>query len=106
MDPTQLEGFTDLERRFIQSVPVEERLAGLAPEERLAGLAPEERLAGLAPEETVLALPDAMLARLPDAFLGTLPDSVQRTIRARLHRRPAAPTPTMRRLRALRTIAS
>jgi hypothetical protein len=82
MDPTQLEGFKDLERRFIQSVPVEERLAGLAPEERLAGLAPEERLAGLAPEETILALPDAMLARLPDAFLATLPDTVQRAVRA------------------------
>ena len=32
------------------------RLAGLAPEERLAGLAPEERLAGLAPEERLAGL--------------------------------------------------
>jgi len=68
MDPTQLEGFKDLERRFIQSVPVEERLADLTP------------------EESILALPDAMLARLPDAFLATLPDAVQRAVRARLHR--------------------
>lgn len=77
MDPTQLEGFKDLERRFIQSVPVEERLAGLAP---------EERLADLPPEQTILALPDAMLARLPEAFLVTLPDDVQAAVRARLHR--------------------
>ena len=77
MDPTQLEGFKDLERRFIQSVPVEERLAGLAP---------EERLVGLPPEQTILALPDAILARLPESFLVTLSEDVQAAVRARLRR--------------------
>ncbi len=37
--------------RIVETVPLEKRLAGLAPEDRLAGLAPEDRLAGLASEE-------------------------------------------------------
>jgi hypothetical protein len=77
MDPTQLEGFDDLNRRFLES---------FSPKERLAGLAPEERLADLPPEQTILALPDAMLARLPEAFLATLPADVQAAVRARLAR--------------------
>lgn len=77
MDPTPLEGFDELNRRFLQS---------FSPEERLAGLAPEQRFAGLPPEQTILALPDAMLARLPESFLATLPEDVQAAVRARLHR--------------------
>lgn len=77
MDPTQLEGFKDLERRFLQSIPVEERLAGLAP---------EQRLAGLAAESIILALPDAMLAGLTAEFLATLPEDVQAAVRKRLGR--------------------
>ena len=36
---------------WLNTLPLEKRLAGLQPEERLAGLEPEERLAGLTPEE-------------------------------------------------------
>jgi len=77
MAPTQLEGFNDLERRFLQSIPVEERLAGLSA---------RERLAGLPLTEIVLALPDATLARLTDDVLATLPEDVQAAVRARLSR--------------------
>jgi hypothetical protein len=85
-------------------IPIEQRLAGLAPEQRLAGLAPEQRLAGLAPEQRlaglapeqrlaglseadrVLALPDAALRALPAEYLATLPADAQAHIRARLGR--------------------
>jgi hypothetical protein len=56
-----LEGYDEVVQRFLELIPPEQRLAGLAPEQRLAGLAPEQRLAGLAPEQAVLALPDEVL---------------------------------------------
>jgi hypothetical protein len=92
----------DLMRRFLDRLPLEERLAGLAPEERLAGLAPEERVAGLAPEErlaglapeerlaglateqVVLALPLEVLRVLPEDYVRSLPVGVQEQIRLRL----------------------
>ena len=110
MDPTRLEGHEELERRFVQSVPVEmrldgltpeQRLAGLAPEQqlmgltpeqRLAGLAPEQRLAGLAPEqwlagvseaEQLLALSPHLLQQLPDDYIASLPTDLQVRVRAR-----------------------
>ncbi|MCB0065317.1 MAG: hypothetical protein KDE19_24500, partial [Caldilineaceae bacterium] len=42
-----LEMGEEMRRKVVESAPLEERLAGLAPEERVAGLAPEERVAGL-----------------------------------------------------------
>ena len=52
--PYTLEDYRkDSARWVLNSLTLEERLAGLATEERLAGLAPEERLAGLAPEEVL-----------------------------------------------------
>ena len=47
-DVEKLPEWDDLMKRFLNRLPVEERLEGLAP---------EERLEGLAPEEVVLALP-------------------------------------------------
>src|SRR5262245_4712846 len=38
-------------RQVLSTMPVEERLEGLAPEERLRGLAPEDLLRSLPPEE-------------------------------------------------------
>ena len=69
--------------KIVQNLPVEERLAGLAPEQRLAGLAPEQRLAGLAPEHLVLALPDDALRALSDEYIATLPDDVRAQVAAR-----------------------
>ena len=113
MDPRQLEDFDEMQRRYLASLPLEqrlagataaeivahlrpeERLAGLAPQERLAGLAPQDRLAGLAPEDLaralseadrVLALPDAALRALPADYLATLPEATQARIRQRLAR--------------------
>ncbi|MEZ4391404.1 MAG: hypothetical protein R3A48_09945, partial [Polyangiales bacterium] len=71
-----------LEDRLADLAP-EERLAGLAPQERLAGLAPQERLAGLAPEEVLLALPDAALAALDASYVDTLAEPLRSAIRAR-----------------------
>jgi hypothetical protein len=95
MDPSRLEGFKELERKFLASVSLEDRLAGitpeeilahLKPEERLVGLKPEERLAGLTPEQSVLALPDVILAQLPESLFATLPNDVREVIRARIGR--------------------
>ena len=95
MDAKQMEEFEILERRFIDSLTIEKRLAGIEPEEivrvlkpeqRLAGLDPEQRLAGLTEAETVLAMPDALLAGLTDAYVDALPTDV----RDRVHARRAA----------------
>ncbi len=77
MQLKELEGFTEIERKYLES---------MTPEERLAGLAPEQRLAGLAPEEQWLALSDDALRLLPDAFVDALPPAVRARIRARLSR--------------------
>ncbi|WP_437339082.1 hypothetical protein [Sorangium sp. So ce394] len=71
------------EQRLAGLAP-EQRLAGLAPEQRLAGLAPEQRLAGLAPEQVILALPVEVLRMLPEEHLQSLPPDVQETIKKRL----------------------
>lgn len=87
MDAKRREEFEALERRFIESQPIERRLAGLRPEDRLAGLRPEDRLAGLTEAEAVLAMPDAALAALSDAYVDSLPDAVRDRVRARRNRR-------------------
>ncbi|MBI5515709.1 MAG: hypothetical protein HY909_18145, partial [Deltaproteobacteria bacterium] len=46
-----VESFEKAMASLVKRLPIEQRLAGLAPEQRLAGLAPEQRLAGLAPEQ-------------------------------------------------------
>jgi hypothetical protein len=81
-----LEGYDEMLQKLLESVPSEQRLAGLAPEQRLAGLAPEQRLAGLAPEQQVLALSDEVLRALSDEFLSTLPLEVREKVRARIGR--------------------
>ncbi len=83
-DVEELPEFSDMMRRFLDKLPLEERLAGLGPEERLAGLAPEERLAGLSTEQVVLALPLDVLRALPDAYIGSLPVEAQERIRKRV----------------------
>jgi hypothetical protein len=88
-----LKSYEEVVKEWFEKLPLEKRLAGLAPEERLAGLAPEERLAGLAPEERLagldrdqqaLALPDEVLPMLTEAYLSSLSPEVQEEIRRRL----------------------
>jgi hypothetical protein len=105
-DIDELPGFEELFAKSIaktiEKMPLEERLAGLAPEQvlgafapeqvlgsfapeqRLAGLPPEQRLAGLAPEQVILALPLEMLRALPEAYLRSLPVEIQDQVRKRL----------------------
>ena len=49
--PEFTEFFELMQQRYIESLDLKERLAGLEPKEILAGLKPEEILAGLKPEE-------------------------------------------------------
>ncbi|XYI03328.1 hypothetical protein ACMHYB_27620 [Sorangium sp. So ce1128] len=83
-DIEELPGSEEMFQKLVEAMPVEKRLAGLAPEQRLAGLAPEQRLAGLAPEQVILALPVEVLRMLSEEHLHSLPVDVQETIKKRL----------------------
>jgi hypothetical protein len=97
LDIEELPGFEELFAKSIaetiEKMPLEQRLAGLAPEQRLAGLAPEQvlgafapeqRLAGLAPEQVVLALPLELLRALPEEYLRSLSAEIQERVHRRL----------------------
>jgi hypothetical protein len=95
MNMQDMEGYKELMDAVLDTLPAEQRLAGLAPEQRLAGLAPEQRLAGLAPEQRLagldrdhqaLALPDEVLRLLPEAYLRSLSPEVEAEIRRRVSR--------------------
>ncbi|AUX42874.1 uncharacterized protein SOCE26_043110 [Sorangium cellulosum] len=104
MEIQDLEGFDEVLRKLLASLPPEQvlsayapeqRLAGLPPEQRVAGLppeqvlsayAPEQRVAGLPPEQVLLALPDEVLHALSDAYLDTLSKETREAIRARIGR--------------------
>jgi hypothetical protein len=65
MNMQDMEGYDELMKKLLATLPPEQRLAGLAPEQRLAGLAPEQRLAGLAPEQRLAGLaPEQRLSGL------------------------------------------
>ncbi|WP_433936852.1 hypothetical protein AB3662_19510 [Sorangium cellulosum] len=70
----------------VAGLPPEQRVAGLPPEQRVAGLPPEQRVAGLPPEQVLLALPDDALRALSDAYLETLSAETRAAIRARIGR--------------------
>jgi hypothetical protein len=76
-DPSDLEGYDEVLRKLLESLPPEERLIGLSPEQRVAGLGPEERL---------LTLPDEALRALSDEYLRTLSPATQAILRARIGR--------------------
>ncbi|XXY49516.1 hypothetical protein WME91_56885 [Sorangium sp. So ce269] len=113
MEMHDLEGFDEVVRKLLATLPPEralsayapeqrmaglppeQRMAGLPPEQRLAGLppeqvlsayAPEQRVAGLPPEQVLLALPDEVLHALSDSYLDTLPEGTRAAIRARIGR--------------------
>jgi hypothetical protein len=79
-----MEGYKELMDKILETLPAEQRLAGLAPEQRLAGLAPEQRLAGLDRDHQALALPVEVLQLLPEAYLHSLSPEVESEIRRRL----------------------
>jgi len=72
---SELEGYDDVLKKLLESIPLELRLSGLKPEERLAGLPAEAR---------VLAMPDEVLRALSPAYIATLPSEVQQAIRKRI----------------------
>jgi hypothetical protein len=93
--PNELLGNDDVILKIAQSLPLEARLAGIAPEARLAGIttearlagiAPEVRLADLGPEEQILALSEDVLRRFSSDFLATFSEETQTRIRERLSR--------------------
>jgi hypothetical protein len=81
-DIEELPGFEELFQKTIEAMPLEKRLAGLAPEQVLGAF--EQRLAGLAPEQVVLALPLELLRALPEEYLRSLPAEIQEQVRKRL----------------------
>ncbi|WP_437657006.1 hypothetical protein [Sorangium sp. So ce1182] len=113
MEMQDLEGFDEVVRKLLATLPPEQvlaaytpaqvlaaytpaqvlaayapeqRVAGLPPEQRMAGLPPEQRVAGLPPEQVLLALPDDALRALSDAYLETLSAETRAVIRARIGR--------------------
>ena len=60
-----LEGFNEYARELMKKLPLEDRLADLAPEEAL------------------LALPDAALAALDASYVDTLAEPLRSAVRAR-----------------------
>lgn len=83
-DIEELPGYEELFQKQVEAMPVEKRLAGLAPEQVLGVFAPEQRLAGLATEEVLLALPVEVLRMLSEDHLRSLPADLQETIQKRL----------------------
>ena len=66
-DMSKLEGFDDMLRKFVASLPPEQIAERLTPEQRLAGLTLKQRLVGLTEAEiaaTVDALPPELLVAL------------------------------------------
>ncbi|WP_437820162.1 hypothetical protein [Sorangium sp. So ce1078] len=108
-----LEGFDEVVRKLLSTLPPEQVLSAYAPEQRVAGLPPEQvlsayapeqrvaglppeqvlsayppeqRVAGLPPEQVLLALPDDVLRALSDSYLETLSAETRAAIRARVGR--------------------
>ena len=80
----ELPGYEEMFQKLVEAMPLEKRLAGLAPEQVLGAFAPEQRLAGLAPQQVVLALPLELLRALPEEYLRSLPAEIQEQARKRL----------------------
>jgi hypothetical protein len=70
-----MEGYKELMDKILETLPAEQRLAGLAPEQRLAGLDRDHQ---------ALALPVEVLQLLPEAYLHSLSPEVESEIRRRL----------------------
>jgi len=82
-DIEELPGYEELFEKTIKKIRAKE-IQAMPLEERLAGLAPEERLAGLTTEQLILALPVEVLRVLPEDYLRSLPGEVQEQVKKRL----------------------
>ncbi len=82
-DIEELPGYEEMFQKLVEAMPVEKRLAGLAPEQRLAGLTPEQRFAGLTADTLIASLPLEILRTFPEEYIRSLPADVQDTIRKR-----------------------
>jgi hypothetical protein len=77
MEIHDLEGYDEIIRKIVTSLP---------PEQVLSVFKPEQRLAGLPPDQAVLALPDELLRALSDEYISTLPAPIRAVIRDRIGR--------------------
>ncbi|WP_437728606.1 hypothetical protein [Sorangium sp. So ce861] len=69
--------------QVLSAFPPEQRVAGLPPEQVLSAFPPEQRVAGLPPEQRVAGLPpEQVLLALPDDVLRALSDSYLDTLSA------------------------
>jgi hypothetical protein len=84
MSMQDMEGYDELMQKLLETLPPEQRLAGLPAEEVLARYAPEQRLAGLDRDHQALALPVEVLRLLPEDYLRSLSTEVEAELRRRL----------------------
>lgn len=82
MDPTQLDDYDDVLASLIASL--DPAMQHSVAEKLIEKLPLEQRLAGLAPEETLLALPDSVLRGLPASYVDSLPARIRDAVRARI----------------------
>lgn len=83
-DVAEMAGYDEMFLKLMEAMPLEKRLAGLAPEQRLAGLAPEQRLAGLDRDQQALALPVEVLRVVSEEYILSLSVEVQKELRRRI----------------------
>jgi hypothetical protein len=83
-DVAEMAGYDEMFLKLMEAMPLEKRLAGLAPEQRLAGLAPEQRLAGLDRDQQALALPVEVLRVVSEEYILSLTPEVQEELRRRI----------------------
>jgi hypothetical protein len=82
-DIEELPGFEELFQKSIEKAN-RKAIEAMPVEERLAGLAPEQVLGAFAPEQVVVVLPLDILRALPEDYLRSLPVEVQEQVRKRL----------------------
>jgi len=87
MSMQDMEGYQEALAKLLDTLPAEQRLAGLAPELFLSLYPAEQRLAGLDRDHQILALSDEVLRGFPDQYVRSLSVEVQAEIRRRLQRR-------------------
>jgi hypothetical protein len=85
-DIEDMPGYDEMFQKLVEAMPLEKRLAGLAPEEVLANYGPEQRLAGLNRDQQALALPIEVLRLLPHDYIDSLSSEVRDELSRRLQR--------------------
>jgi hypothetical protein len=75
---------TKMKQPDMEELPGFEELFAKSIAKAIEKMPIEERLAGLAPEQVVLALPLELLRALPDEYIRSLPTEIQEQVRKRL----------------------